>query len=101
MVRVVGLKGAVNAGIATLSDDGLTPAQQLARVDAMAAELIAEQQATWRTLRAELANSGIAVVEPGGLGTDDRAWLDNEFSQQIFPILTPLAIDPAHPFPFV
>src|SRR4029077_12222493 len=84
MVRVAGLKGMVNAGIATLSDDGLTPAQQLARVDAMAAELIVEQQATWPTLRAELANSGIAVVEPSALGPDDRAWLDNEFSQQIF-----------------
>src|SRR6266478_6665832 len=94
MVRVAGLKGMVNAGIATLSDDGLTPAQQLARVDAMAAELIAEQQATWRVLRAELANSGVVVIEPGALVSEDRSWLDDEFHQQILPILTPLAIDP-------
>jgi polyphosphate kinase len=101
MVRVAGLKGMVNAGVATLSDDGLTPAQQLLRVDQMAAELILDQQKTWRELRVVLANSGIAVVEPDQLSTEDRIWLDQEFNQQIFPILTPLAIDPAHPFPFV
>ena len=101
MVRVAGLKGMVNAGVASLSDDGLTPAQQLARVDAMAAELIADQQTTWLSLRTELANSGIVVVEPGDLLLEDKPWLADEFNRQIFPIITPLAIDPAHPFPFV
>jgi polyphosphate kinase len=101
MVRVAGLKGMVNAGIATLSDDGLTPAQQLSRVDQMAGELIADQQKTWLELRAALANVGIAVIEPGQLAPEDRLWLDEEFNQQILPILTPLAIDPAHPFPFI
>ena len=101
MVRVAGLKGMVNAGVATMSDDGLTPAQQLSRVDQMAAELIGDQQKTWRELRTALAHAGIVVVEPGELGSEDRAWLDEEFNQQIFPILTPLAIDPAHPFPFI
>ncbi len=101
MVRVAGLKGMVNAGVATLSDDGLTPAQQLARVDAEAEKLIADQQTTWLALRTELANSGIVVVEPSALSAEDRVWLDDEFNRQIFPILTPLAIDPAHPFPFV
>ena len=101
MVRVAGLKGMVNAGIATLSDDGLTPAQQLSRVDQMAAELIGDQQKTWRELRVSLANAGIVVVEPDELVADDRKWLDEEFTKQIFPILTPLAIDPAHPFPFI
>ncbi len=101
MVRVAGLKGMVNAGIATLSDDGLTPAQQLSRVDQMAGELIADQQKTWLELRAALANVGIVVIEPGQLVTEDRSWLDDEFHQQILPILTPLAIDPAHPFPFI
>jgi polyphosphate kinase len=101
MVRVAGLKGMVSAGVATVSDDGLTPAQQLSRVDQMAAELIADQQTTWRELRAALANAGIVVVEPSALLADDRKWLDDEFNKQIFPILTPLAIDPAHPFPFV
>ena len=101
MVRVAGLKGMVNAGIATLSDDGLTPAQQLSRVDQMAGELVADQQKTWLELRAALANVGIAVIEPGQLVPEDRIWLDDEFNQQILPILTPLAIDPAHPFPFI
>src|SRR5258708_10285921 len=101
MVRVAGLKGMVNAGIATLSDDGLTPAQQLSRVDQMAGELIADQQKTWLELGAALANSGIAVIEPTQLVAEDRSWLDEEFNQQILPILTPLAIDPAHPFPFI
>jgi polyphosphate kinase len=101
MVRVAGLKGMVNAGIATLSDDGLTPAQQLSRVDQMAGELILDQQKTWRELRVALANAGIVVVEPDQLAGEDHAWLDQEFTQQIFPILTPLAIDPAHPFPFI
>jgi polyphosphate kinase len=101
MVRVAGLKGMVNAGIATLSDDGLTPAQQLSRVDQMAGELIADQQKTWLELRAALTNVGIAVIEPGQLAPEDRLWLDEEFNQQILPILTPLAIDPAHPFPFI
>src|SRR5258705_13540171 len=101
MVRVAGLKGMVNAGIATLSDDGLTPAQQLSRVDQMAGELIADQQKAWLELRAALANSGIVVIEPGQLAPEDRSWLDDEFNQQILTILTPLAIDPAHPFPFI
>ena len=101
MVRVAGLKGMVNAGVATLSDDGLTPAQQLARVDQMAAELIADQQKTWLELRTALAAAGIVVTQADGLTADERAWLDKEFAEQIFPILTPLAIDPAHPFPFV
>src|SRR5262245_51945132 len=101
MVRVAGLKGMVNAGIASFSDDALTPAQQLARVDAMAAELIADQQKTWRELRTSLANVGLNVVQADALSREDRAWLDQEFTDQIFPVLTPLAIDPAHPFPFI
>jgi polyphosphate kinase len=99
MVRVAGLKGMVNAGISTLSDDGLTPAQQLSRVDQMAGELINDQQKTWRELRAALANVGIAVIEPGQLSPEDRSWLDDEFNPaESFRSLTPLAIDPAHPF---
>ena len=74
MVRVAGLKGHVLAGIVTPSQDGLTPAQQLSRVDQMAGELIADQQKTWRELRAALANVGIAVIEPGQLAPEDRSW---------------------------
>ena len=101
MVRVAGLKGMVNAGVASLSDDGLTPAQQLARVDALAAALVADQQQIWRELRTAIANAGIAVIEPVQLVPEDRVFLDKEFAEEIFPILTPLAIDPAHPFPFI
>ncbi|HWD48458.1 MAG TPA: hypothetical protein VG309_00935, partial [Rhizomicrobium sp.] len=63
MVRVAGLKGMVAANVATPSDDGLTPAQQLERVDAMASQLIADQQAIWVTLQDEIRAAGIAVVE--------------------------------------
>ena len=101
MVRVAGLKGMINAGIGEMSDDGMTPAQQLARVDAISGELIAEQQQTWVELRRALAAVGIAVNEPDSLVADDRAWLDAYFREQVFPVLTPLAIDPAHPFPFI
>jgi polyphosphate kinase len=101
MVRIAGLKGMVNAGVNTLSDDGLTPAQQLVQVDRMASELIADQQIVWTSMCGELRDAGIAVVEPGDLLTSDRAWLEAHFREQVFPVLTPLAIDPAHPFPFI
>jgi polyphosphate kinase len=101
MVRVAGLKGMVAAGVATLSDDGLTPAQQIARVDQMAGELIADQQAVWASLRKKLREAGIVVLEPDELSETDRLWLDREFREAIFPVLTPLALDPSHPFPFI
>jgi len=101
MVRIAGLKGMVNAGVNTLSDDGLTPVQQLVQVDSMAKELIADQQTVWRSLCRELREAGIAVIEPDEVTESDRAWLDAHFREQIFPVLTPLAIDPAHPFPFI
>ena len=101
MVRVAGLKGMVAAGVITPSDDGLTPAQQIARVDQMATDLILEQQRIWASLREEIRAAGIAVLEPDQLSEADRAWLETEFREQIFPVLTPLALDPAHPFPFI
>jgi polyphosphate kinase len=101
MVRIAGLKGMVNAGVSTLSDDGLTPVQQLVQVDRMASELIADQQVVWTGMCAELRDAGIAVVEPGDLLASDRTWLEAHFREQVFPVLTPLAIDPAHPFPFI
>src|SRR6195952_5175758 len=101
MVRVAGLKDMVNEGVATHSADGLTPAQQLAQVDEMAKRLIADQQAVWNPMCAELREAGIAVIEAAGISENDRVWLDTHFREQIFPVLTPLAIDPAHPFPFI
>jgi polyphosphate kinase len=101
MVRVAGLKGMVGAGVATTSDDGLTPAEQIARVDEVAGDLIADQQRVWVRLRKELRESGIVVLETDELTDADRHWLEGDFRQNMFPVLTPLALDPAHPFPFI
>lgn len=101
MVRVAGLKGQVDAGVNTPSDDGLTPEQQLIRINAEVRNLVARQVNTWKFLQAELRKEGVAVIEPKELTQADRAWLAEHFMSQIFPILTPLAIDPAHPFPFI
>ncbi|MGD0190124.1 MAG: RNA degradosome polyphosphate kinase [Rhizomicrobium sp.] len=101
MVRVAGLKGMVSAGVTSTSDDGLTPAQQIARIDQVAMELILDQQRIWASLRDELHDAGIVVLDPERLSDTDRAWLDVEFREQMFPVLTPLALDPAHPFPFL
>jgi polyphosphate kinase len=101
MVRVAGLKGQVRAGIATKSPDGLTPSEQLARIGEGVASLGNDQQARWRELRDELKAQNIVLVEADGLKKADRSWLEDYFLQYIFPVLTPLAIDPAHPFPFI
>ena len=101
MVRVAGLKGMVQAGVASVSDDGLTPEQQIGKVEEVAGDLIGDQQKTWASLRAELRDAGIQVLGPEELSDADRAWLDTEFREEMFPVLTPLAIDPAHPFPFI
>ena len=101
MVRVAGLKGQVSAGVTSFSQDGLTPAQQLAAIHARAGELMQNQQTCWRGLRDELRAAGFAVLDAAELTADERQWLDGFFLDQIFPVLTPMAIDPAHPFPFI
>jgi polyphosphate kinase len=101
MVRVAGLKGQVRAGIADKSPDGLTPSEQLARIGHAVSSLASDQQGRWRELRKELKSQDIVVVDPDNLKKADRAWLEDYFLQYIFPVLTPLAIDPAHPFPFI
>ena len=101
MVRVAGLKGQNLAGIKTVSQDGLTPAQQLDAIQERAGRLMVDQQVTWLSLRRQLADAGIAVVDPIDLEPGDRTWLEQRFMADIFPVLTPLAMDPAHPFPFV
>src|SRR6202789_4292353 len=101
MVRVAGLMGMVHAGVSTPSADGLTPADQLAQVDKTARELIADQQRIWSGLDVELRKEGVCVITGDELQSRDRAFLDAQFNEQIFPVLTPLAIDPAHPFPFI
>jgi polyphosphate kinase len=101
MVRVAGLKGMVNANVATLSDDGLRPQQQLDAINAMASELMAEQHAVWLDLTMLLRKAGVVVIEPKELSEAERQWLDGKFMRDIYPVLTPLAVDPAHPFPFI
>jgi polyphosphate kinase len=101
MVRVAGIYGQVQAGVQTLSQDGLTPAQQLRTINRFAASLVADKQACWRALRAQLAGAGLHILEPKDLRTAERGWLQRLFMTHMFPILTPIAVDPAHPFPFI
>ncbi len=101
MVRVAGLKAHHVAGIKSVSQDGMSPAQQLEAIETRAGRLMHDQQLIWLALLQELGGEGIAVVDPIDLEPGDRAWLEERFMADIFPILTPLAMDPAHPFPFV
>ena len=101
MVRVAGYIGQVEAGIATKSPDGLTPSEQLARINEAVATLAFDQQQRWRELKTDLAGANIVFVEADAVKKADRHWLEDYFLHRIFPVLTPLAIDPAHPFPFI
>ncbi len=101
MVRVAGLKGQVNAGVTLISDDGLTPAEQLEQINVYVRDLFRLQDEIWRELRLMLEKEGIAVLSATDLNFSDREWLEQRFMDHIFPVVTPLAIDPAHPFPFI
>ena len=101
MVRVAGLKAQVREGVRSLSQDGLTPAEQLDRINAEAEDLMADQQTQWRDLSGELSAHGLTLVSKSDLSAEDQAALEDAFQTRLFPILTPLAIDPAHPFPFI
>jgi polyphosphate kinase len=101
MVRVAGLKAQQLLGVEERSADGLTPGQQLAAIAAEADALTASQQQVWSDLRAQLRESGFVVLNSTGIVGDDADWLDRHFAEHVFPVLTPQAIDPAHPFPFI
>ena len=100
-VRVAGLIGQAKAGVIAPSPDGLTPAQQLVEIRARADALQADQQLAWAELRRLLETAGIEVLAREALSAEDVVWLDHWFMERVFPVLTPLAVDPAHPFPFI
>ncbi len=101
MVRVAGLKGQERERIDIQSIDGLTPAEQLIRIDEKVSGLVADQQSQLKSLKRSLRSRDIQIQRLTQLTKEDREWLDGYFLNEIFPILTPLAIDPAHPFPFI
>ncbi len=100
-VRVAGLRELAEAGNTTPAADGLTPAEQLILINADARALLERQQVIWSDLKQEMSVAGIQLLTRDELSENDRAHLDHVFMTQVFPILSPLAIDPAHPFPFI
>ncbi len=100
-VRVAGLRGLIRSRVENISADGMTPIQQLEAIDADARALMREQHNTLGGLAKELRAAGIILMEEEELSAEDRDWLERYFIEQVFAVLTPLAIDPAHPFPFI
>src|SRR4051812_47205550 len=92
MVRAAGIKAQIREGVLTLSPDGLTPSEQLARVREAVAQLASDQQARWLELRPLLTAAGVVLVDGNDLKKDEHAWLEEHFLTHIFPLLTPLAI---------
>ncbi len=101
MVRVAGIVGQVRHRSRQSSQDGLSPRQQITAINRFAAKLVADKQSCWINLKKELAGAGLKIVEPQDLTSSERIWLQRLFMSHCFPILTPIAVDPAHPFPFI
>ena len=101
MVRAAGLYGQVAAGVTTLSSDGKSAVQQLTEINIFAARLVADKQSCWIDIKQELSQAGIRIVNVTELSGADMTWLEAEFMSHVFPILTPMNVDPAHPFPFI
>src|SRR5215468_8205971 len=101
MVRVAGIKAQVREGISECSPDGRTPLEQLVLINETVSQLAKDQQAIWADLHHMLADVGIVLVGSGDVTKTERNWIEDHFLHNIFPLLTPLAIDPAHPFPFI
>jgi len=101
MVRVAGLKGQLRAGMTKPSDDGLTPKEQLDDINTLTQHLQLEQQDYWQSIREELFAANVVIHEADDLSPEQRRYLERLFREEIFPVLTPIAVDPAHPFPFI
>src|SRR5262249_21858776 len=101
MVRVAGIKAQVREGITERSPDGRTPLEQLHLANETVSKLAKDQQAIWGELHHMLADVGIVLIGSGDVTKTERTWIEDHFLHNIFPLLTPLAIDPAHPFPFI
>ncbi|MFN5717780.1 MAG: RNA degradosome polyphosphate kinase, partial [Bradyrhizobium sp.] len=101
MVPDAGIKAQVLEGIAERSPDGLLPAEQLVMINKTVSQLASDQQAIWSDLRDILSKVGIQLVDGRDVTKSERTWIEDHFLHNIFPLLTPLAIDPAHPFPFI
>ncbi|MCZ0963301.1 RNA degradosome polyphosphate kinase [Paracoccus benzoatiresistens] len=100
-VRVAGLRELVREGNTTPSDDGLTPAEQLSMINADARRLMGAQQGVWNRIRREMEEAGIFILSRSRLTRAEEEFLHDHFERKVFPVLSPLAIDPAHPFPFI
>lgn len=100
-VRVAGLRELAHAGNTTPAADGRSPAEQLVLINENARNLLNRQQDVWSELKNELSEAGIKILSQDDLTTEDRKFCESTFLTQVFPILSPLAIDPAHPFPFI
>jgi polyphosphate kinase len=101
MVRVAGLMELAAGSVPAKSDDGLTPEQQLSAIGEAAERLVQRQQRCWVELQKLLHTEGVFILDHGALTTNDRNWLRQLFVDRWLPVLTPIAIDPAHPFPFI
>ncbi|MEX2310886.1 MAG: RNA degradosome polyphosphate kinase [Rhodospirillales bacterium] len=101
MVRVAGIRGQIRAGVTQGSDDGLSPTQQIEAIQQQAQAVMHEQHAIWGRLRKELRTRDIFVLNRDEVSKSDLVWLEQQFMEHVFPVLTPLAVDPAHPFPFI
>ena len=100
-VRVAGLRELVREGNTTPSDDGRTAAEQLALINTDARRLMSAQQGVWNRLRREMEEAGIVILSRSNITRSEEEFLHRYFETRVFPVLSPLAIDPAHPFPFI
>ncbi|MBL4837899.1 MAG: RNA degradosome polyphosphate kinase [Kordiimonadaceae bacterium] len=101
MVRVAGLRGQMGLGVDAVSIDGLSPAQQLEKINTFADKLMKQQQDIWAKLVVEMQDNGIRLLSRNDISDRDKEWVETYFLENVLPVLTPIAVDPAHPFPFI